>query len=293
MSSVPDSAPSFLEHPELPPGVDPPRSRRPAWRAWTAWAALVAGIAGAIFGSLIVLVVATLFGADYDDPPAVVNLLGTVVQDVLLVGVAMLFARLAGRPRPGDFGLRSARFGPALGWTVLAMVAFYVFTAAWVSLVGADPNDDQVTQQLGVEESTAALIAAAALVTVMAPIAEEIFFRGYFFGALRNWRGVWPAAVITGLVFGSIHAGSADVAYLLPLAFFGFALCLVYERTGSLYPCIALHCVNNSIAFGVMQDWTWEIAVLMVSALAVIALLALAVRRWWSPRPPALAARTS
>ena len=58
----------------------------------------------------------------------------------------------------------------------------------------------------------------------------------------------------------------ADPAFLVPLAFFGFVLCLIYARTGSLYPCIALHCANNSIAFGVSQHWTWQIAVLFAGS---------------------------
>jgi hypothetical protein len=114
-------------------------------------------------------------------------------------------------------------------------------------------------------------------------MAEEFFFRGFFFAALRNWKGMWPAAVITGLVFGAIHVGSADAALLPPLAFFGFVLCVLRERTGSLLPCIVLHCANNSLAFGVSQDWSWQIPVLFLSALALITLTALTVRARWSP----------
>ena len=116
---------------------------------------------------------------------------------------------------------------------------------------------------------------------VVAPIAEEFFFRGYFFGALRNWRGVWPAAVLTGLVFGGIHVGSAPVGFLVPLAFFGFLLCLIYDRTRSLYPCMALHCVNNSIAFGVGEHWGWEIPLVLAGSLAVITGVMVSVRRSW------------
>ena len=123
----------------------------------------------------------------------------------------------------------------------------------------------------------------AFLVAVVAPIAEEFFFRGFFFGALRNWKGPWPAAILTGLVFGAIHIGSAEAAFLLPLAFFGFALCLLRERTGSLYPGIALHCINNSLAFGVSQHWGWQILVLLVCALGLISLVALVVRARWTP----------
>ena len=118
---------------------------------------------------------------------------------------------------------------------------------------------------MGASESTVALLAVAVLVCVIAPIAEEVFFRGYFFNALRSWRGLWPAAILTGLVFGAIHIGSAPVPFLVPLAVFGFVLCLLYWRTGSLYPCIALHALNNSLAFGVSQHWDWQIPVLMVT----------------------------
>ena len=58
--------------------------------------------------------------------------------------------------------------------------------------------------------------------------------------------------------------------FLVPLAVFGFVLCLLYWRTGSLYPCIALHALNNCLAFGVSQNWDWQIPVLMVAALTVI-----------------------
>ncbi len=58
---------------------------------------------------------------------------------------------------------------------------------------------------------------------------------------------------------------------------FGFGLCLLYWRTGSLYPCIALHALNNSLAFGVSQKWDWQIPLVMVGSLTVIFLVMLAV----------------
>ena len=89
---------------------------------------------------------------------------------------------------------------------------------------------------------------------------------------------MWPAALLTGITFGAIHVGSAPVGYLVPLAALGVLLCLLYVRTGSLYPCIALHCLNNSIAFGVSQHWGWEIPVLLAGSLATIALILGAVQ---------------
>ena len=62
--------------------------------------------------------------------------------------------------------------------------------------------------------------------------------------------GTWVAAVETGILFGLAHTGSASAQYLIPLGFLGFVLCIVRWRTRSLYPCMALHSVNNSIALG-------------------------------------------
>ena len=93
---------------------------------------------------------------------------------------------------------------------------------------------------------------------MVAPICEEFLFRGYIFTALRNWRGTLPAAVITGLLFGGVHAGSAPALDLVPLAGLGFGLCLLYRYTGSLYPCIAAHSLNNSLAFASLEGWGWQ-----------------------------------
>jgi membrane protease YdiL (CAAX protease family) len=287
MTTEPAPHEPFLDAPELPEGIEP--RRRPRWPPWASVVALVAGFAAALFGALVLGVVAVAFGADFKDQPPAVQILATIVQDLCLIGSAVVFARMFGRVRPADFGLRPTRLWPAVGWAVLTWASFYVFTAAFIAIIGASPSDDQLPKQLGVDDSTAALVAVAFLVAVVAPVAEEFFFRGFFFTALRNWRGLWPAAIGTGIVFGAIHGSSADPAFLLPLAFFGFSLCLLYHKTGSLYPGIAVHCANNSVAFGATQGWTWQIPVLLVCSLAVIACVALGVRQVWSPGPPAAA----
>jgi membrane protease YdiL (CAAX protease family) len=286
MSSVPAPLPppSLHEAPELPEGIErPPRPDRPGWKPWTAWVALIAAFGAALVGAAGVGIIGALAGADFSNPTPAVNIAATIVQDICFVGAAVLFAGMAGRPLPEQFGLRPTRVWRALGWMVVAFLAFYVFTVVWVAIVHANADDSKLPDELGVDRSTIAMLAAAFLVSVVAPISEEFFFRGFFFAALRNWKGMWPAAIITGLVFGAIHIGSADVALLLPLAFFGFALCLLRERTGSLWPCIVLHCANNSLAFGVSQDWGWQIPVLFVCALSMIGLAALAVRARWAP----------
>jgi uncharacterized protein len=264
--------------PEVPEGIEVRRA--PAWRPWSSVLALVAGLGGALVGGLVVYVVAAATGASLNDPPPAVDISATLLQDVSFIAAALVFAAMVARPRPWHFGLRMPRVWPAVGYVVAGYLGFLALAAAWSAALNLHEKDD-IVDQLGAGSSDIALAAVAVLVCIVAPIAEEFFFRGYFFGALRNWRGVWPAAALTGLVFGAIHVGSAPVGFLVPLAFFGFLLCLVYQRTRSLYPCMALHCINNSIAFGVGEKWGWQIPVVLVGSLCVIAALMATARRAW------------
>jgi CAAX protease family protein len=245
----------------------------PPWPPWMAPAALVVAFMMAIVGGVVVALVASAFGASVDRATPAVNLIATIVQDVAFVGAAVAFARQGGPLSPAQFGLRRTPLPRALGLIALTLFVFYALSALWASVVNLHERD-QLPKDLGIHRSTAALVAACVLVTVIAPVAEELLFRGFFFTALRGWRGPWVAALLTGLVFGAIHVASAPVAFLVPLALLGFLLCLLRWRTGSLLPCMSVHALNNAIAFGVNEvHWNaGQTVLLIVGANAVILL---------------------
>lgn len=267
--------------PERPEGLGPAAPvGEQRWKPWSAWVALLAGFAGALFGGVIVALVAAAFGADLKHAPPSVQIISTIVQDLSLVLAALAFANMVARPRPWQFSLRRpVRGWPALGWFVLAYVAFITFSAVWITALGLENTKDTLPEDLGAKDSDAALLAVAFLVCVVAPVCEEFFFRGFFFRAMSNWRGIWPAAVITGLVFGGIHALGSPIGFLLPLAFLGFVLCLLTYKTRSLYPAIVLHCCNNSIAYGSSVGWGWQTPVALAVSLAIIFTALFVVRR--------------
>jgi membrane protease YdiL (CAAX protease family) len=270
---------SWLPPVAEPPGGAPAPDGGPRWAPWTAFVALVVAFLFAIVGAIGIGIVGAIFGASFDNPPPAVNIAATVMQDGAFIAAALLFAGRAGRVLPAQFGLARTRVGRALGWMLLAYVVYVGLGALWGAIIDTDAKDT-LPDSLGVDESTAALVAVCVLVTVIAPIAEEVFFRGYFYGALRNWRGPWPAALLTGLVFGAIHGGSADAVFLVPLAILGVMLCVVREQTGSLLPCIALHTFNNGLAFGVTEEWSaWATLLLAAGAVATTLLACAAVMR--------------
>jgi membrane protease YdiL (CAAX protease family) len=277
MASAPP--PVAYPHPGPPPGPPEHLPRRPpAWPPWTAPVALIAGFGAAIFAYIVLGALAGAAGANASNPPSGVQIAATVIQDLALIASAVFFARMSARPRAWHFGLRFTRFWPALGWMLAAGAVAWLFSATWATALHIHAQD-KLPKQLGAGNGPLSLAAVALLVAVVAPIAEEFFFRGYFFGALRSWRGFWPAAVITAVVFGAVHAGSAPVGYLVPLGVLGFLLCALYQRTGSLYPCMALHALNNSLAFGVSQRWSWQVPLVMLGANVLIAAIVLPLGR--------------
>ena len=247
--------------------------------------ALFIGLVVGVFGGVIVDLLAHAGGASLNNVPPGVTDAGTVVQELGFVVAAVYLAAHIGRVRPSQFGLvRGRPLWRLIGLVVGGLVVFYLLSYAWFTALHSSGAEKNLVKDLGGDTGTLGILAAVAVTCVIAPICEEVLFRGFIFRSLRNWRGVWPAAAITGILFGLVHGLSAPAVDLLPLGVLGFVLCLVYERAGSLYPCIALHVLNNAIAFGSDEHWTLRILEAAVASLTAIALLLalvhLASSRW-------------
>ena len=183
--------------------------------------------------------------------------IATVIQDLGFVAAALFLARRASRRCAArQFGLRrAAPWRRAIGAASPPRSCSSCSPSAYFAVLHSSGQEKEFVKEIGGNGDTLGILAACAVTCVVAPICEELLFRGFVFRALRNWRGVWPAAAITGVLFGAVHGLSAPAVDLLPLAFLGFVLCIVYERSGSLYPCIALHVLNNAIALGADEHW--------------------------------------
>lgn len=235
-------------------------------------------------------VVAAIMGVEPgEERSPTFTIVATLIQDIALVAAALLFASFAARPRAWHFGLRRTALWPAVGWAALGMVSFYVFAGIYGAVV--DPEAEQrITESLGADQGTLGLILAGCVVMILAPLAEEFFFRGFFYRALRGRFSVIAAAVINGVVFGFVHytfEGLEALLILPPLMLLGVVFCLVYEKTGSIWPVVALHTINNAVAYAVQtsDDGGWKVSV-VVGPLMLLATVV--VPRLLPSGPPAV-----
>ncbi|HEX6586790.1 MAG TPA: CPBP family glutamic-type intramembrane protease [Solirubrobacterales bacterium] len=245
--AVPGSAPVAVSKPDRGFPLVPWAPRNTLW--------------GLIGGLLVAIIVPPLLVLPFDpnigdpDKGTEAGLLGSqAIFDAILVLTAIGVAS-GWRFRPlgsALLGLGMRRFRlSAFGWMLLVLFIYYVGAAIFSTLV-LEPEQEDIGKELGVCDPGIGIPAAAiALIVVAAPITEELFFRGFFFGGLRSRWSLWPAAIVSGALFGLVHAPTGPTA-AIPLAGLGVGLAWLYEKTGSIWPSITAHLLNNALAITVV-----------------------------------------
>jgi uncharacterized protein len=174
--------------------------------------------------------------------------LGALVYALIILAVYLFAVRRA----QGDWSLVGFRafsqrwwpmipllaLGQLLGMSLINMLFVLPFT-------GGNFENPQIEALTGGSSlSIRQLGILFILVAIIAPIAEELFFRGMLYPLLRQRWSPKIAIVINGLVFALIHF----IPILIPGLFFvGMVLAWVRERSGSIIPCMLLHAVQNGL----------------------------------------------
>lgn len=84
------------------------------------------------------------------------------------------------------------------------------------------------------------------IVCLLGPLAEEVLFRGMIYARLRRGFSMWPAAIISGLMFGLFHANWVQGVYA---TIFGIILAYIYEKTQTIWGSCLLHVAFNSCSY--------------------------------------------
>jgi membrane protease YdiL (CAAX protease family) len=202
--------------------------------------------------------------SDQSSPDQIMRLLGAdgvfailLLQNAIFVAVPILRVRLLRREPLSEIGFQARNplllivSGFGLGMLVLVGNAIlgYLFNSAGIRQNQAEQfplfPGDVVGQALF-------LVSAA----ILAPIGEEVLFRGYVFNAIRLSFGAKPwgialAYLASASLFMVVHSLSATqglIGLLVPTFVMGLVLAWGMHRTGSLIPCIIAHAFNNGVA---------------------------------------------
>jgi membrane protease YdiL (CAAX protease family) len=230
------------------PAPSPPeRAEAPLWSPFAALA--IVFLVVSTFGAAVAGM--TREGTPSGDLPLGLSLALTVVQDGLLILAAWLALHLSlGRAGPAELGLRRVkRIGRAVGLVLLVYAVFLGAQLVLITIFGNPPDQELVTD-IKQETQTAVLVGFAVMTCFVAPVAEEIFFRGFMFRVFNAKLGPVWGTLLTGVIFGLVHAPNPAIG-LIALGVLGAGLCVLYLRVQSIIPGMALHALNNSITFGI------------------------------------------
>lgn len=227
-------------------------TNEPNWGIPGSTVGMLLAEAAAILSVLAVgIVVAALHearGSKVDFDNITLNFIFLIVSAAVMLMVIMAFVKIRGG-KIRSLGLVRASL-PSYLWVLPAMGAYLSILLIGFKLVEVlFPNIDLDQLQdiafLSAQGNIEMLLAFVALI-IIAPISEEITFRGFLFGGLKKKLGWIGAAVISSLVFALVH-GQLNVA--IDTFLLGLVLAWLYRKTKSIWPSIALHAIKNSIAF--------------------------------------------
>jgi membrane protease YdiL (CAAX protease family) len=220
---------------------------------------IVGGLVLAVLAVIVlqVVLIGPALASGYDSEDSLVlglAIVSTLIWNVFLVGLVLWLVRRKG----GDWSsLGWSAPWPNQPWPPLKVVSIIAsglalmwfiqgFYVGVINAVGLDEllPDQQFPEGIFDEWWLVALLGLA--VVLGAPIAEELFFRGFVYGGLRRRLSVLPPALMTGALFSVAHL---QFGLLIPFSLIGMVLSIVYERAGSLRFNMALHMIFNTASF--------------------------------------------
>ena len=195
----------------------------------------------------IVYLVAEAVEAEYTGIPL---LTGMLLVQLALPLTVWIFVVLRRKVSWSALGLWRWPAWRDAGWGVVVLIAEIAVQAGYyVVLERAGVDTEDLSPTPFVEAGSEYLIGLAILAVAIAPVTEELFFRGFVFGGLAGRWGFWRAAGISALLFMAAHLEPLSFP---PLFVLGLLLAWLYHRTRALWAPILVHFGNNAIAVGVL-----------------------------------------
>lgn len=167
---------------------------------------------------------------------------GILIQSVITLAIVLWITR--GPMQRDLLGLRAPRsWTGAIGWSIVLVVAILAVIPIIESQLHGGEEQGLAPDGWDPDRANQYLVNAV-LIAGVTPVVEELMFRGAGYSLLARFGQV-VAIVVVGVTFGLVHG---LVYGLASLTLFGVGLAWLRAKTESVYPCIVVHCLFNSVA---------------------------------------------
>lgn len=217
---------------------------------WTIWDVAKVAILFLFFGYMVILIETALRRLC----PFVKNdnlrmILNSSVLDALTVVFILYFTVGQYKERLASLGVSLKNFGRNVYYGVVAylaaipvLVGTLVIIAVIINITKYVPEKQPVVELFLKERNAAFLTYTTIFAALMGPVIEELFFRGFLYGALKKYIGVFWSILLTAALFAALHT---NLVGFLPIMVLGIALTYIYEKTGTLVSSITAHMIHN------------------------------------------------
>jgi membrane protease YdiL (CAAX protease family) len=251
MSDVVPPRPDLATEPSLPEG--PGASRRGGRGSTWTWYEAVGVYLGCLFVTSLLAIPIIDAIPNKDDAEF-------VASAVAAIGNVLLLVLWLSRAHPGwrrmiGFPTRlwpEVRAGVGFGLLLYPGIAFGIGLVVALLLSTISGKTVTAPEQVPNDLTTLGSVTTAVYAILIAPIHEELFFRGILFRTLRDRYGFGIGATFSGIAFGAIHytgTGSllSNLVLMLTMVFTGFALAYLYERRSNIVAPMFAHATFNAI----------------------------------------------
>ncbi len=173
----------------------------------------------------------------------------TAIMNVVGISVIFYFIIRKYGQKTDVIGLSTKKFFKGVFYGVAGYIALLpvliiimVITYFVTKMFDYKPPVQPIVEIFMEEKGTAVLWFSTLFAAIFSPVAEEIFFRGFVYNALKRKWSVFLSMFITAAIFALLHA---HIVGFLPILALGFLLVYLYEKTGSLVPSICVHVIHN------------------------------------------------
>ncbi len=196
------------------------------------------------------MIYAALFLPDLPIEHNLQMVMASTVLDIVAIASIFYFVLKDGRRGIDSLGLTAKNMLLNIKYGVAAYVGLVpillgvaLVAAALFKIFNIPVEPQQVVEMLKEETKTPSLIYMVVFASFLGPFMEEIFFRGFVYGALRRKIGVSGSILASAVFFAYVHA---NMASFMPILSLGILLAYIYEKTGSLVSSITVHIIHNS-----------------------------------------------